>query len=76
MTIYEVKRRTQDNQPYFFTRDTMKFFHQTLKDYSVTKYDAIRYLISAPCKDHNGKIVHYTKRYFNTVTNNLEFVKD
>ena len=76
MTIYEVKQRTQTTSPHFFSRSTMKFFHQTLKDFSVTKYDDERYYISAPMKDHRGKVIGRTKRYFNTNTNNLEFVKD
>ena len=76
MTIYEIKRRTEDTQPYFFTRNNLKFVHQTLKMFSVTKYDTNRYLISAPRRDRNGRKMGYTQRLFNTVTNRLEFIKD
>ena len=75
MTIHEIKRRTQKTQPYFFTRNNMKFGHQTLKMFSVTKYDATRYLISAPRYDRDGRKTGYTERLFNTVTNNLEHIK-
>lgn len=75
MTIYEIKRRTEAKQPHFFTRNNMKFGHQTLKMFRVTKYDANRYLISAPRYDRDGRKTGYTQRLFNTVTNSLEQIK-
>ena len=81
MDIYEIKRLTSKTEPYFFSRKTMKFFGQTLKDFKVKKQSDGRYLIKAPC--YNIKITylentyktgyHITKRYFNPVNNKLEF---
>ena len=70
MTIYDIKYRTV-NAPYFFSRETMKFFHQTLKDYSVVK-SGNRYRLSAPMYDYDGRNVGTTVRYFNPATNELE----
>jgi len=73
MTIYEIKYRTQGNQPYFFTRDSMKFFGQTLKDFKVRKQPDGKYLIFAPMR-MGGRIIGETKRLFNPTTNNLELI--
>ena len=67
MTIYEIKRLTAETSPYFFSHDTMKFFGQTLKSFSVKKQSDGRYLVTAKSK---GGL---TKRYFNPITNELEF---
>lgn len=72
MTIYDVKRIHEQKDPdYFFTRDTMKFFHQTLKDFSVHKINENKYRISAPMK-YNGKVVGFTVRIFDAETGTLE----
>ena len=72
MTIYEIKERTLETSPYFFTRKTLKFFGQTLKSFSVTK-SGNKYLISAPMIDRfNGRIMGHTERLFNPDTNELE----
>ncbi len=75
MTIYEIKYRTAEKQPYFFSRDTLKFFGQTMKDFKVKKQKDGKYLITAPAR-MNGKIVHYTQRLFNPLTNDLEFLPE
>lgn len=72
MNIYEIKRRTSETSPYFFSRQTLKFFHQTMRDFSVHKHGENTYLISAPMRDHSGKQVGTTRRLFNTLTNELE----
>lgn len=69
MTIYEIKRRTAETAPYFFSRKTMKFFKQTLKDFSVKKIGDKKYLITAK----SG--VHTTARIFDTETNTLTMTK-
>lgn len=71
ITIYDIKYRLE-NEPYFFTRNTMKFFHQTLKDFSVKKLGGGLYKISAPMKDYSGRIVGTTQRVFNSATNKFE----
>lgn len=73
MTIYEIKERTEEKQPYFFRKDTLKFFGQTMKDFKVIKQHDGRYLITAPAR-MDGEIVHFTKRLFNPETNDLEFL--
>lgn len=73
MTIYEIKERTEETQPYFFERKTLKFFGQTMKDFKVYKQDDGRFLITAPIRS-GGKIVGNTERYFNPETNKLESV--
>ena len=74
LTIYDIKRLTAETAPYFFSRKTMQFFGQTLKDFKVYKQPDGRYLITTPCY-MNGKIIGHSERYFNPETNNLEFVK-
>lgn len=72
MTISEIKQRTLETSPYFFSRDTMKFFHQTMRDFKVKKQPDGRFLITAPMRDNEYKIVGLTKRFFNPVNNELE----
>jgi len=74
MTIYEIKQRTAKSSPHFFSRDTLKFFGQRMKDFRVTKHDAGKYLISAPSY-WDGKLMGYTQRLFNPNTNELEEIK-
>jgi hypothetical protein len=69
MTIYEIKRALEQANPhnYFFARKSMKFFNQTLKDFSVNKKRCPNsgeefYKISAPSV-WLGQ-THYTIRYF------------
>lgn len=77
MTIYEIKRRTLETSPYFFTPKTLKFFGQTMRSFSVRKQVNGKYLISAPMLDRfTGRNMGTTKRLFNPETNELEFVKD
>ena len=71
MTIYEIKRRTEETSPEFFTRQTLKFFGQTLKDFRVYKVDSKNYLITAPMR-MRGEIIGHTRRLFNTNTNKLQ----
>ena len=74
MTIYEIKEKTKKTSPYFFSRSTMKFFSQTLKDFTVKKQTDGRYLISAPCYDWDGQLMGTTTRFFNPDNNKLEHV--
>lgn len=75
MTIYEIKRRTQETAPYFFSRNSMRFFGQTLKDFKVRKQPDGRYKITAPMRDKaNGfSYMGETVRYFNPANNKLEY---
>lgn len=71
-TIYDIKRLSMGTSPYFFSRKTMKFFNQTLKDFKVFPEYKGRYTITAPRYDAHGKYMGETVRYFNPVNNQLE----
>ena len=43
MTIYDIKRMSEDKAPFFFARKTMKGFGQTLTDFSVRKLNEEKY---------------------------------
>lgn len=71
MTIYDIKKRTKETAPYFFSKDTLKFFGQTMESFSVEKQPDGRYRISAPSGPNwDGHFL--TERYFNPVNNELE----
>jgi len=70
MTIYEIKKRTKETAPYFFSRHTMRFFGQAMKDFSVKKQNDGRYKICAQIKAAKSKI--FTIRFFNPINNKLE----
>lgn len=77
MTIYEIKRRTEQSSPYFFSRKTLQFFGQTMRSFSVRKQPEGKYLISAPMMDRfTGRRMGETKRLFNPETNQLEHVTE
>jgi len=67
-SIYDIKRWVEDKGSYFFTRKTMRFFRQTLSDFSVKRYGDDKFYICAPMP--HGK----TERIFNPFTNELEFL--
>ena len=73
MNIYKIKELTKKTAPYFFDRKTMKFFGQTLKDFTVKEQKDGRYLITAPSNDFYGNKMDKTIRYFNPKNNKLEF---
>lgn len=72
MTISEIKYKTIETYPYFFDRKTLKFFGQTMNGFKVKKQNDGRYRISQKMRDHSGKIVGETVRYFNPQNNKLE----
>ncbi len=72
-TIYDIARLTSETSPYFFSRETLKFFGQRMSDFKVYKQDDGRYLVTAPVIK-NGKEVSRTQKYFNPETNELERV--
>jgi len=71
LTIYDIKRLTEETSPYFFSRNTLKFFGQIMKDFKVIKQKDGRYQIKAICKNAPIK-PYYTIRYFNPFNNKLE----
>ena len=65
-TIYDIKRRTSETEPYFFSSKTMKFFKQKLSDFKVIRISSDSFEIYAP--QEYGR----TERIFNPYTNELE----
>jgi hypothetical protein len=68
-TIYEIKRATAETSPYFFSRETLKFFGQTMKSFRVTRCTDGRFYFYA-----SRKTGGYTRRFFNPANNKLEIV--
>lgn len=71
LTIYDIKRLSEAHSPYFFDRKSMRFFGQTLKSFSVRKIDEDTWYISAPMRDHSGRHMGTTERYFQLSTGKL-----
>ena len=82
MTIHEVKRIHEEKHPesYFFSRDAMRFFHQTLRDFSVTRLPGGLYMVQAPMYQIGGdgrkRKMGETRRVFNPETGELETYND
>ena len=72
MTIYQIKRLTAETSPYFFSRNTLRFFGQRMRDFKVAKQADGRFKISAPLRDSNMRVYGQTIRYFNPTNNELE----
>ena len=74
MTIYDIKRLTAETSPYFFSRESMKFFNQTMRMFSVKKQTDGRYKIEAGTRGFiSGQTSGLTPvRYFNPTNNQLE----
>lgn len=66
-TISEIKERTFASAPYFFSRSTMRFFGQRMKDFKVYR-EGENFRIYAANKQG------VTERIFNPFTNKLEFI--
>ena len=66
MKIQEIKAATSKSSPYFFSKDTLRFFGQTLESFKVYEQKDGRFLIEAPMLDRStGKNIGTTKRFFN-----------
>ena len=60
-TIYDIKEKVRETQPYFFTCKSMKFFGQTLKDFRVRVSPRGNTYIYAPSYWDN-RLMGYTFR--------------
>jgi hypothetical protein len=79
MTIYEIKTRLEETAPQYFSRETMKFFGQTMKDFRVYKQEDGKFLLTAPIRQRtrfSGSEIWattgQTRKIFNPETNRLE----
>lgn len=77
LTIYDIKERTMETSPYFFSEETLRFFWQTMESFHVEKLTETTYRISAkrwmphptePWHIPNGQTV----RIFDTESNTLK----
>lgn len=65
MTIYELKQLHEKSGGYFFSRRTMHFFGDRMKDFSIKKIDDIKVEVT-----HKGR----GKRWlFNSITGRLVY---
>jgi|TARA_R100001463_G_scaffold80292_1_gene134757 hypothetical protein len=71
MNIYDIKRRTKKTAPYYFSKQTLAFFGQTMKDFKVEKLDSGKYVISAPSYDSRHNFMGFSLRIFDPATNEL-----
>jgi len=55
-TLTEIK----EHNTLFFSRETMKFFHQTMRDFKVVKSPNDRIFLYAPMKDNKGHNIGYS----------------
>ena len=78
MTISEIKDRSHKHAPYFFSKDTLSWFGQTMSSFRVKKMDERFYKISAPMidKSNGNKYMGETIRYFDNVTDELHSQSD
>jgi hypothetical protein len=77
MTIYDIKRETAETAPHFFDRQTLRFFGQTMKSFTVSKAGGEytgKYWVRSAMFDKNGKQVGITERLYNPQTKTLERV--
>ena len=71
MTIQEIKQRTKDTAPHYFSVKTLSFFNQKLSDFKVKKLNDTEYLIHAPSY-WNGRLMGKSMQIFDTITNDLK----
>jgi len=76
MTIYEIRDRSAKDAPYFFSKDTLKFFGQTMSKFKIKLQPSGNYRITQPIRDRSGVNRGQTVRYFNPTTNKLQFSDD
>lgn len=73
-TIYEIKEATQAKSPYFFSRNTMASFGQTLESFTVARSPRGRIFIYALMRDYDERFMGYTFREFKD--GDLKIVRD
>jgi hypothetical protein len=69
LTIYDIKYLSCEKAPYFFNKNTMKFFKQTLASFRVRRHGPDKFYLFA--KSFGGNI---TERIFDPFTRELEHI--
>jgi hypothetical protein len=72
LTISDIKYQVEQKGSYFFSRSSMKFFKQTIKDFSVKRYGDDKFYLSS--KYGNGCPIGKTERIFNPFSGELEHI--
>ena len=77
-TIYQIKREVEKTEHCFFSRENLKFFNQTLKDYRIKKTNnPNEFLITAttPRATATNQPRTYTGRYlYNSDTKEIKVI--
>jgi hypothetical protein len=66
LTIYDIKRLSYEDAPYFFNNRTLKSFNQRVSSFKVTRLGNDKFYISAPSYGN-----HISERIFDPFTNKL-----
>lgn len=69
-SIYEIKTASHFKSPYFFSRDSMRFFGQTMRSFKVVKSPTDRIFLYAAMRA-DGRLMGYTFREFVPATGEL-----
>ena len=74
-TIYEIAEATKEKCPFYFTKDTLRFFGQTMRSFKVEDNGDGRFQIAAPSyywSEGKKKYTGMSIRYYNPITKDLE----
>lgn len=69
-TIYDIKAMTLENAPFYFTRDTLKYFGQTMKSFTVAQSPKGNVYIYAPIYTNSRDQRRFMGYSFRQVINN------
>ena len=72
-SIQDIELMTKEKSPYFFSKDTLRFFGQTKSKFKVFRGDG-KIFIACQIKDSSGKMMGWTLREF-TGTDLIEVEK-
>ena len=68
-TIGDIKEATLNTSPYFFSRETLRFFGQRMSDFTVARISPHEFRIAAPIR---GTFATETVRIFDAFTGELK----
>ena len=76
LTIYDIEENTKNTAPYFFSRDTLSFFKQTMASFKVYKNLSGKIFIYAKGFCPSGQCFGFTLREYDPIGKNLLSVKN
>ena len=73
MNIYQIKSTVLEVTPdnHFFDKDALALFHQTMKDFKVTKRSDGAYAVVAPIRNNDGVTCGHTRRIYSPKSGEL-----